>query len=133
LRQQGVKSLRRRRKRVTACSVRCTRKISYPGQRYKPEVVVLSADLTSSTEIDTFRDAYPQSSFQWGLPSRICSHSQVALHVKVLFRLYIHSLCLSTGGHLTNCDVCRVPESAGKDVRIPSGYNDTGRRHTPGY
>jgi transketolase len=33
----------------------------------KPEVVVLSADLTSSTEIDTFRDAYPQRFFSMGI------------------------------------------------------------------
>ncbi len=33
----------------------------------KPEVVVLSADLTSSTEIDTFRDTYPQRFFSMGI------------------------------------------------------------------
>ncbi len=33
----------------------------------KPEVVVLSADLTSSTEIDLFRDAYPGRFFSMGI------------------------------------------------------------------
>ncbi|MDF2545994.1 MAG: 1-deoxy-D-xylulose-5-phosphate synthase [Anaerosolibacter sp.] len=33
----------------------------------KPEVVVLSADLTSSTEIDAFRDTYPQRFFSMGI------------------------------------------------------------------
>jgi len=33
----------------------------------KPEVVVLSADLTSSTEIDLFRDAYPARFFSMGM------------------------------------------------------------------
>lgn len=33
----------------------------------KPEVVVLSADLTSSTEIDVFRDTYPQRFFSMGI------------------------------------------------------------------
>ena len=33
----------------------------------KPEVVVLSADLTSSTEIDAFRDAYPERFFSMGI------------------------------------------------------------------
>lgn len=31
----------------------------------KPNVYVLSADLTSSTEIDLFRDAYPERFCQW--------------------------------------------------------------------
>ncbi|MGE5417824.1 MAG: transketolase family protein [Acidobacteriota bacterium] len=33
----------------------------------KPEVVVLSADLTSSTEIDLFRDTYPDRFFSMGI------------------------------------------------------------------
>ncbi|HPR38753.1 MAG TPA: transketolase, partial [Spirochaetota bacterium] len=33
----------------------------------KPEVVVLSADLTSSTEIDLFRSAYPERFFSMGI------------------------------------------------------------------
>lgn len=33
----------------------------------KPEVVVLSADLTSSTEIDLFRDTYPDRFFSMGM------------------------------------------------------------------
>jgi len=33
----------------------------------KPEVVVLSADLTSSTEIDSFRDTYPERFFSMGI------------------------------------------------------------------
>ncbi|MHB1629774.1 MAG: transketolase family protein [Bacilli bacterium] len=33
----------------------------------KPEVIVLSADLTSSTEIDLFRDAYPARFFSMGM------------------------------------------------------------------
>ena len=33
----------------------------------KPKVVVLSADLTSSTEIDLFRDAYPDRFFSMGM------------------------------------------------------------------
>lgn len=33
----------------------------------KPEVIVLSADLTSSTEIDLFRDAYPKRFFSMGM------------------------------------------------------------------
>ncbi len=33
----------------------------------RPEVVVLSADLTSSTEIDLFRDAYPDRFFSMGM------------------------------------------------------------------
>jgi transketolase len=33
----------------------------------KPEVVVLSADLTSSTEIDLFRDTYPKRFFSMGM------------------------------------------------------------------
>ncbi len=33
----------------------------------KPEVVVLSADLTSSTEIDLFRDSYPHRFFSMGI------------------------------------------------------------------
>jgi transketolase len=33
----------------------------------KPEVVVLSADLTSSTEIDLFRDTYPERFFSMGI------------------------------------------------------------------
>ncbi len=33
----------------------------------KPEVVVLSADLTSSTEIDLFRNAYPERFFSMGI------------------------------------------------------------------
>lgn len=35
--------------------------------RDKPEVVVLSADLTSSTEIDLFRDTYPRRFFSMGM------------------------------------------------------------------
>lgn len=35
--------------------------------RDKPEVVVLSADLTSSTEIDLFRDRYPKRFFSMGM------------------------------------------------------------------
>ncbi len=35
--------------------------------RDKPEVVVLSADLTSSTEIDMFREAYPNRFFSMGM------------------------------------------------------------------
>ncbi|MCL4458858.1 MAG: transketolase [Chloroflexi bacterium] len=35
--------------------------------RDKPEVVVLSADLTGSTEIDLFRDAYPDRFFSMGM------------------------------------------------------------------
>ncbi|HEY0601281.1 MAG TPA: transketolase C-terminal domain-containing protein [Herpetosiphonaceae bacterium] len=35
--------------------------------RDKPEVVVLSADLTSSTEIDLFRDTYPERFFSMGM------------------------------------------------------------------
>jgi transketolase len=35
--------------------------------RAKPEVVVLSADLTSSTEIDLFRDTYPDRFFSMGM------------------------------------------------------------------
>jgi len=35
--------------------------------RHKPEVVVMSADLTSSTEIDLFRDAYPERFFSMGI------------------------------------------------------------------
>lgn len=33
----------------------------------KPEVVVLSADLTSSTEVDLFRDAYPERFYSMGM------------------------------------------------------------------
>jgi len=33
----------------------------------KPQVVVLSADLTSSTEVDLFRDAYPERFFSMGM------------------------------------------------------------------
>lgn len=33
----------------------------------KPEVIVLSADLTSSTEIDLFRDTYPKRFFSMGM------------------------------------------------------------------
>lgn len=33
----------------------------------KPNVVVLSADLTSSTEVDTFRDTYPERFFSMGI------------------------------------------------------------------
>lgn len=33
----------------------------------KPEVVVLSADLTSNTEVDLFRDAYPERFFSMGM------------------------------------------------------------------
>ncbi|MEQ8153713.1 MAG: transketolase C-terminal domain-containing protein [Clostridiaceae bacterium] len=33
----------------------------------KPEIVVLSADLTSSTEIDLFRDTYPERFFSMGI------------------------------------------------------------------
>ena len=33
----------------------------------KPRVVVLSADLTSSCEVDTFRDAYPDRFFSMGM------------------------------------------------------------------
>ncbi len=33
----------------------------------KPDVIVLSADLTSSTEIDLFRDAYPDRFFSMGM------------------------------------------------------------------
>jgi transketolase len=33
----------------------------------RPEVLVLSADLTSSTEIDLFRDAYPERFFSMGI------------------------------------------------------------------
>lgn len=33
----------------------------------KPQVVVLSADLTSSCEVDTFRDAYPDRFFSMGM------------------------------------------------------------------
>ncbi len=33
----------------------------------KPEVLVLSADLTSSTEVDLFRDAYPERFFSMGM------------------------------------------------------------------
>ncbi|MBA3947675.1 MAG: transketolase [Herpetosiphonaceae bacterium] len=33
----------------------------------KPEVVVLSADLTSSTEVDLFRDTYPERFFSMGM------------------------------------------------------------------
>ncbi len=35
--------------------------------RQRPEVVVLSADLTASTEIDLFRDAYPDRFFSMGM------------------------------------------------------------------
>jgi transketolase len=35
--------------------------------RDKPEVLVLSADLTSSTEIDLFRDTYPERFFSMGM------------------------------------------------------------------
>ncbi len=35
--------------------------------RERPEVVVLSADLTSSTEIDLFRDTYPDRFFSMGM------------------------------------------------------------------
>ncbi|HEX6292825.1 MAG TPA: transketolase C-terminal domain-containing protein [Herpetosiphonaceae bacterium] len=35
--------------------------------RDRPEVVVLSADLTSSTEIDLFRDTYPERFFSMGM------------------------------------------------------------------
>lgn len=35
--------------------------------RDKPEVVVLSADLTGSTEIDLFRDTYPERFFSMGM------------------------------------------------------------------
>lgn len=35
--------------------------------RNKPEVVVLSADLTGSTEIDLFRDTFPQRFFSMGM------------------------------------------------------------------
>src|SRR5574341_43819 len=35
--------------------------------KHKPEVVVLSADLTSSTEIDLFREAYPDRFFSMGM------------------------------------------------------------------
>ena len=35
--------------------------------RDRPEVVVLSADLTSSTEIDLFRDTYPDRFFSMGM------------------------------------------------------------------
>lgn len=38
----------------------------------RPEVLVLSADLTSSTEVDLFRDTYPKRFFPWGLLSTIC-------------------------------------------------------------
>ena len=33
----------------------------------RPEVLVLSGDLTSSCEIDTFRDTYPERFFSMGL------------------------------------------------------------------
>ncbi len=33
----------------------------------KPQVVVLSADLTGSTEADLFRDTYPDSFFSMGM------------------------------------------------------------------
>jgi transketolase len=35
--------------------------------RSRPEVIVLSADLTSSTEVDLFRDAYPDRFFSMGM------------------------------------------------------------------
>ena len=35
--------------------------------RDKPEVVVFSADLTSNTEVDLFRDAYPDRFFSVGM------------------------------------------------------------------
>lgn len=35
--------------------------------RHRPEVLVLSADLTSSTEADQFRDAYPDRFFSMGM------------------------------------------------------------------
>ncbi len=33
----------------------------------KPEVVVFSADLTSSTEVDLFRDTYPDRFYSFGM------------------------------------------------------------------
>ncbi len=35
--------------------------------RHRPEVVVLSADLTNSTEVDLFRDTYPERFFSLGM------------------------------------------------------------------
>ena len=36
----------------------------------KPRVLVLSADLTSSTEVDLFRERIPTGFFLWAWPSR---------------------------------------------------------------
>jgi len=35
--------------------------------KFRPEIIVLSADLTSSTEIDLFRDTYPDRFFSMGI------------------------------------------------------------------
>ncbi len=38
----------------------------------RPDVLVLSADLTGSTKIDLFRDAYPERFFSMGIANKIC-------------------------------------------------------------
>lgn len=48
------------------CSkIHCKNLVEWAANR--PEVVVLSADLTSSTEIDLFRDTYPERFFSMGV------------------------------------------------------------------
>ena len=67
----------------------------------RPEVVVLSADLTSSCEADLFRDTYPDRFYSFGLSEQNMLSVAGGMAREGLYPLCTPLPCSSTGGHTT--------------------------------
>ncbi len=100
----------------------------------RPEVLVLSADLTASCEADGFRDAYPERFFSMGMAEQNMMGFAAGLAREGFFP-YIHTFAVF---------ICRRPfdqvamsiaysEPAGATHRLPARHHHRGRRHPPGH
>ncbi len=100
----------------------------------KPKVLVLSADLTSSTEIDLFRDTYPDRFLSMGI-----AEQNMLSFAGGPGAGRLHPLCAYLRGlHLPprlrpDRHVRGLSQPAGQDDRLPAGHHHAGRRDPSGH
>lgn len=66
----------------------------------KSEVVVLSGDLTGSTEITAFKNTYPERFYSMGLSEQNMVSYAGGWQEKDILHLYTHLQCLCIDGHM---------------------------------
>ncbi len=92
----------------------------------KPEVLVLSADLTNSVEITEFKQAYPERFISCGLSEQNNGGDGWGL-AREGFRPLIHTFAvLFTAEHLINRISGKLLQFAGWNVWFSAGHYHTG-------